>query len=976
MPDNKHSWPEVLLTCPDENAKRIYEKDWSENPLGKIESWSPSFITILTTSMGSQFPALMLWGPDFITFFNAAYGAILGDKQYWALGTPLQEVWPEAWESLYGMLKGVIATGKGSWAEDQIYFLHRNGFPEESYFTFSFARIIDDRGDFGGILCTAIETTQKVISERRLKALRELGNRASLQDTVQGVCSESVEVMKQLNRDIPFAVLRMISPDGLKAEVNASFGIDTPNRFINLSETTSQPMFKQVSESGVACLIKQFPPDIKFHKSEIGLDPVKSAFVLPIKTSLNSPVSGFLSVGLSPHLPFDEAYRSFLDLLAGQVSAAVASAKIQEEAREREIKLAELDQIKTTFFSNVSHEFRTPLTLLLGPLEDALEKEKGANINFGRGEFESVYRNALRLLKLVNSLLDFTRMEVGRVEASFEPVDLAGYTKELASQFHPVMQKGDLKLKIKTDVIPEPIYVDLEMWEKIVLNLLSNAFKFTFKGSVKVCLKNFPNEVEFSVQDSGIGISKTELPKIFNRFHRVEGAKSRTFEGSGIGLALITDMVNAHSGNINVESTEGKGTLFRVTIPKGYLHLPPGQVKTKSNVQSYSKKYRGFIEEAARWVPEFSNNNIPNNATKPVILVVDDNSDMRDYLLRMLVQNYSVLLAGNGREALRIIQNRIPDLIISDIMMPEMNGFELLKELRRQETTSRLPIILLSARAGNEATIEGLQAGADDYLVKPFSGKELLARVNTQLTMVRLRSDLESERRALLARDEFLSIASHELNTPLTPLKLQVQSLNRIIDRGNLSTLAPERLKIMISVFERQVDKISKLIRDLLDVTRISQGSMDLIKQKTPLNELIRQVLEDHREVILQSKCIVTESLNGNIILALDSTRIEQVLTNLLTNALKYAPGKPIKISTTINDDKAILTVEDKGPGILKVNLSKIFDRYERINASTNLGGLGLGLYISKQIVEAHNGEIQVKSVKGKGTRFIVELPL
>ncbi|MBC7743502.1 MAG: response regulator [Flavobacterium sp.] len=973
MSINKNSWPDVLLTSSDENAKRIHEKDWSDNPLGPIEKWSQSFVTILTTSMSSQFPALMLWGPDFITFYNAGYATVLGEKQLWALGKPLKEVWPEAWESLYGMLKGVIATGIGSWAEDQIYYLHRNGFSEESYFTFSFARIIDERGGFGGILCTAIETTQKVIGERRLKTLREIGNQAGAKPTVEEVYEESLSVIKQQTRDIPFAVLMILSADGLTANVCCSSGLENPNQNIHFSENNSRNIFKQVCKSARSQFLAQLPSDIKQLQSGYELDPVSSALVLPIKTS--SGVVGLLLVGLSSHLPFDESYRSFLDLVAGQISSAVASAKVQVDARDRAKALAELDQLKNTFFSNVSHEFRTPLTLILGPLEDLLAQTKGTEISIGRETFESIYRNSLRLLKLVNSLLDFSRMEAGRVEASFEPVNLANFTRDLASQFTSVMQKGNLNLKVNSEVLSESIFIDVEMWEKIVLNLLSNAFKFTFQGSVQVFLKNLPDGVELSVQDSGIGISKEELPKIFNRYHRVEGAKSRSFEGSGIGLAIVQEMVKVHRGKIMVESTEGKGTIFRVFIPKGYAHLPLDQIKVERKSESTRLKADAFIDEASRWVPEPVIINIPSE-TRSTILIVDDNADMREYLSHMLDQNYNVIVAVNGREALNVVKSRRPDLVISDIMMPEMDGFELLRELKRKKRTNSLPVIFLSARAGNEATVEGLEAGADDYLVKPFSSKELIARVQTQLSMVKLRSDLEHERKALVARDEFLSIASHELNTPLTPLKLQVQSLTRALEKNDLSAIAPEKMKNIVNLLNRQIDKMSKLIRNMLDVTHISQGTMLLHKQKTDLNMIISQVFEEHNNEITDSGCAVTLDLKENIPLNMDAVRIQQVITNLLTNALKYAGGKPVRISSFAQDNTAILLVEDNGPGISKENLEIIFNRYERINASSNLGGLGLGLYISKQIVESHGGELKVESILGKGSKFLIGLPI
>ncbi len=999
--ENKNSWPEVLLTSADENAKRIYEKDWSQHSMGPIENWSPSFITTLTTAIGSQFPALMLWGSQFITFYNAGYGAVLGDKQLWALGKPLQEVWPEAWDSLYGMLKGVISTGNGSWAEDQIYYLHRNGYPEESYFTFSFARILDERGGFGGILCTAIETTQKVIGERRLKTLREIGNRAGVRSTVEEVYTESLEILKQQTLDIPSAVLRVVSADKSTAEVFGYFGIEAPPQSVNLFGNDIHPVLKQVFESGVSEFIDKLPSNVhQSHSKVVGRDDITSAFLLPIKISSNSTVLGFLAVGLSPHLPFDESYRSFLDLLAGQISAAVGSAKVQEEVRDRAKALAELHLLKNTFFSNVSHEFRTPLTLLIGPLEDALQLSKGNEISLGREAFESIYRNALRLLKLVNSLLDFSRMEAGRVDASFEPVDLAKYTEGLASQFRSVMEKGGLILEVKVDSLTEPIFVDHEMWEMIVLNLLSNAFKFTLHGTVQVLLKELPDEVELTVQDSGIGIPKDELPKIFHRFHRVEGAKSRTFEGSGIGLALVQDMVKVHSGKIIVNSTEGKGTLFRVTIPKGNAHLPFDHLKAEGTSTSTQAKTHAFIEEASRWVPEIVNDNI-HKESKRTILVVDDNADMRDYLTRILDQDYSVVAAADGREALRVIQMNGPDLIISDIMMPEMNGFELLKELRRHEKTSRLPVIFLSARAGNEATVEGFEAGADDYLIKPFSSKELLARVKTQLSMAALLSDLESERRALVVKDESLSIASHELQRSNSELAqfayLASHDLQEPIRKiVNFSQMLEQSLGHLDLKSKNYFDKIQEsasrmlaLIRDLLSYSQLSKEQ--IIFERVDLNKVIENIENDFDLMIEQKEAVIHCSILPEI--EAIPLQMEQLFSNLLSNALKYT-RKDVQPVITITasllskgeKEKNLLLgskttyykieIRDNGIGIDQKHVNQIFEIFQRLHRQSEFAGTGIGLAMCKKIVQNHHGDIYITTTKAEeGTTFSVILP-
>ncbi|MBA3662707.1 MAG: response regulator [Bacteroidetes bacterium] len=993
MKEIKNSWPEVLLTGSDENAKRIYKKDWSKHLMGPIENWSQSFITILTTAMGSRFPALMLWGSDFIAFFNDGYGTVLGDKQIWALGKPLQEIWPEAWESLYGMLKGVIETGNGSWAEDQIYFLHRKGYPEESYFTFSFARIIDERGGFGGILCTAIETTEKVIGDRRLKSLREIGNRAGTKSTVKEVYAESLAVIKEQSRDIPFAVLLIVSPDGNTVEVFDSICMETPSGSFNLSDI---PVLQRVFDNGTAEFIDQIPEGFKHTPIETDQDPVKLTCVLPIKIS-KTTVSGFLFVGLSPHLPFEDPYRSFLDLLEGQISAVAASAKTQEEARERAKALAELDQMKTAFFSNVSHEFRTPLTLLLAPLEDAMGQNRDQDIHIDRETFESIYRNALRLLKLVNSLLDFSKMEAGRSEASFEPVDLAEYTEGLASQFRAVMEKGNLNLEVEIDTLSEPIFVDRDMWEKIVLNLLSNAMKFTFEGGVKVLLKEFPNEVELIVEDSGIGISKKELPKIFNRFHRVEGAKSRTFEGSGIGLAIVQDMVKIHSGKIKVESTEGKGTSFRITIPKGHAHLPPDKIKTKAVTITTHSKTHGFIEEASRWIPDITNDT-DHSRTNSTILVVDDNADMREYLTRVLDKNYNVLAASNGREALQIVKTGQADLIISDIMMPVMNGFELLKKLREQKKDSRLPVIFLSARAGKEATIEGLEAEADDYLIKPFSSKELIARVRTQLALVALQSDLESERQALLIKDEHLKqansnlqksntnlsqfafVASHDLQEPVRKISTFVQMLDQ-----NLGDM--EKSKTYLEKIKYSASRMAVLISDLLSFSELSKT--EKVFEKVDLNKIVENIKNDF-DLIIEEKHASVQCSALPVINAIPG-QMTQLFSNLLSNSLKYVekdlkpvitisssllPIEEIEKNSALSPNKVYYKIEfkDNGIGIDEKYVERIFVMFQRLHSKSEYSGTGIGLAICKKITQNHHGDIYI--IPGtQGAVFNVILP-
>ena len=312
---------------------------------------------------------------------------------------------------------------------------------------------------------------------------------------------------------------------------------------------------------------------------------------------------GVLVVGVNRHKRLDEDYRSFLNLVAGQIAKSVADARVGDAERKRAESLSALDRAKTTFFSNISHELRTPLTLILGPLEDILSR--GEDVSSVRsGEIDLVYRNALRLLKLVNTLLDFSRMEADRVQAKFQPVNLETATAEVASVFRSTIEKAGLEYEVQCEELGTPVYVDPQMWEKIVLNLVSNAFKFTPHGKITVQLGTSDGRAELAVQDTGVGIPAAEMPRLFERFHRVEGTQGRTHEGTGIGLALVQELVKLHGGTIHAESKLGKGSRFLVRIPLGTAHLPKDRIAANTQQPATSATTQAYVEEALAWLPE------------------------------------------------------------------------------------------------------------------------------------------------------------------------------------------------------------------------------------------------------------------------------------------------------------------------------------------------------------------------------------
>lgn len=608
----------------------------------------------------------------------------------------------------------------------------------------------------------------QILFERRQRMLIELAAKSTESLTIEQACQQALAVLADHPADVPFASLYLLTDDGQQANLvdvagiaQAAFSGPKQILFAQQGEMASGPL-AQVNRTRQALLVEDLHPLLGDASLMVGEQPLQSAYVLPIPHPAQAHLAGLLVLGITPYRAFDDGHQDFFHLIANQITAALTNAQAHEEAQARAEHLAALDRAKTSFFSNISHEFRTPLTLLLGPLEDLLSdspETRGLQTSVHE-RLSLAHRNAQRLLKLVNTLLDFSRIEAGRIQAVYVPTDLSALTRDLASVFRSAIEQAGLRLLVDCPPLSEAVYVDTDMWEKIVLNLLSNAFKFTFEGEVSVSLLQVGEQVELVVRDSGIGISQEELPHLFERFHRVQGAHARTHEGSGIGLALVSDLVRLHGGSIAVTSTEGQGSSFTVTIPTGLAHLPAEQVQRASPAQGTSRTRTAYVEEVLNWLPTayrgeetvvgppVRNDDIGHNGKEeeklPLahILLAEDNADMRDYLAFLLRNaGYTVEAVENGRAALASLQRRVPALLLSDVMMPELDGLQLLQQVRAEPRTQRLPVLLLSARAGEEAAIEGLALGTDDYVMKPFSARELLARVRANVELGRMREE-------------------------------------------------------------------------------------------------------------------------------------------------------------------------------------------------------------------------------------------
>ena len=657
--------------------------------------------------------------------------------------------------------------------------------------------------------------------------------------------------------------------------------------------------------------------------------------------------------------------------------------------REANAKLGELDATKTAFFSNVSHEFRTPLTLILGPVERAIASPGAA---LAGDDLAALHRNALRLLRLVNSLLDFSRIESG-LSASFAPTDLAGFTAGLAGAFQSLFDDAGIELVVDCPPLPEAVYVDRAHWEKVIMNLVQNAFKFTFGGGVAVRLRWLGDRVELSVKDTGTGIPEAELPRVFERFHRVAGARGRSFEGSGIGLALVHELVRVHGGEVRVESEVDRGTTFFIVIPTGTAHLPPDRITSDaSTVADAPGASAGHVLEAKQWVRQ-----VERPASEPPpptpsnerarVLVADDNSDMREYLQRLLTPYWEIQAVPNGRAALLAALANPPDLVLSDVMMPELDGVALLAALRADPRTKTVPVILISARAGEEARLAGLETGVDDYLVKPFAAREVVTRVRTHLEMARVRREAYRELQhtqgqliqaaKMASLGELVAGVAHEINNPLSFSIAHVTTIERNLAAIEASwkpepALAShwERANSRLRELRLGLARIQELVLKLRTFSRLDEGERKLISVRESVESTL--TILQHR---LGERIRVVTHFGDPDLLDCYASLLNQAMMNLITNAIDAIEGRgTITITTGVSNGWFELVVADTGQGISQDLRDRVFEPFFTTKSIGD--GMGLGLSITYSIAKKHGGDIELVPGDGGGTRAILRFPV
>ncbi|KAJ3148942.1 hypothetical protein HDU86_007300 [Geranomyces michiganensis] len=1044
VPEVAHPPDYLSLADGGECGKLIRDFDWASSPIGPREHWPSSLRTIVNTVLTTPFKSGLFWGPERVMVYNDNYSMILGPNHPAALGKAAASVWEDSiWKEIKPDID-MAYSGLSVHQSGKQFFFVRPTYIMEAYYVFTLSPVINEQGTVQGVLALCIEETARYLHERREACLRELGSRRGEALTLKQTCVAAAETFEKAKADIPFSLIYLKNDNkndnksDTACTLVATSGIAADHP---MTASTSWPL-ESVLHIGEAVEL------VNLHHTNLpgGIWPENTteAVIVPLYGVSQGRTIGAAVLGVSARRKIDEASRGFHLLIQRQISSNLSIAENQAAERFRREEMERLDRAKTSFFSSVSHELRTPLTLILGPLRQLLTDS--ALSPTVKEELAVMNRNAQRLLKLVTGLLDFSRVEAGRMQAVYRPTDLGLMIADLCAVFRSAIERANLAFHVEIDPVSDPIYVDAEMIEKAMYNLLSNALKCTFEGSISVRFgKNAAgNAVFVTVQDTGTGIPAEEVPRVFERFHRVEHVYKRSSEGTGIGLALTQELVKLHGGNISVRSTLGDGSSFTMTFPIGKEHLSPEFVdEAHRNYRSSSAIDAQFLEEANGWLPHDAlqqavlcnessaaepTSILPvtwtltgagdDAAPPPYILVVDDNRDMATYVKSLLSPFWSVKIAQDGQKAMEMALQRAPGIIISDVMMPLVDGFELIKQIRANTALSLIPVILLSARAGDESRVEGLSRGADDYLSKPFNARELLARVRIHLELGRLRGELQTQlneaeenRKGL---STFIDYVCHELRNPLSGVLGNVDLLRSslLARKAVADSLSAENSgyeEVWNKEFSETIYKHlewdsesldaiescalhQKVIADdVLHMSKLKSGTFSTIAVLFFAPAVVQKTIDMFATQIRKKQVDLTVETSGwkegNVLG--DPERIGQVIINLLSNAIKFTERSTTRRIRVVLESSALpapemekvnmkVSVEDTGIGMTPAAQENLFDRFSPASIRTHreYGGTGLGLHISKQMLAVMGGDISVKSEAGKGTKFTFSVPV
>jgi len=769
------------------------------------------------------------------------------------------------------------------------------------------------------------------------------------------------------------------------------------------------------------------------------LDELGAYISMPIK--FEHELRGFMVVSEKESAgDYSKAELKVLSTMANQLAVAVENSlkyeeikelstglekKVEErtnELKEANEELKRLDNLKNEFFAKVSHELRTPLTNIILPIQNIL-RELGDRLHPENVEEKKLMlRNGLRLLKRINEMLDIAKLDAGKMKIETTLRDVNSILEDIVAVSSIAAKEMGIDLVFEPDNQLSRIYVGTEKIDKVFSNLVSNALKFTDRGGkVQVETEEAEDHVEVRVSDTGVGIAQKDVPYIFDRFHQVDGSSSRKYEGTGLGLCLVKEFLELHHGSVEVTSELGKGTTFTVHLLKGKDHFAREEIEEEVQFETSDglverrsgerrKRERREMRQEDRetvgllqvqlsdlvrgtgYSEEAGSGNGERGEKDKSVLVVEDNRDLASNIARSLARFYNVFVAYHGRQALDRVQQKMPDLIISDVMMPEMDGHELCEKIKSDERTQHIPIVLLTAKATVGDKIEGLKHGADQYLAKPFNPNELHAVVDSLLTKRELQAELNKSNLELKE-------ALHKLEEA----QVRLVHTARLESAGQLAAGVAHRIKNNIYCLRAGLDGISKRL------TMLSEGKIDI---KDTYEGLVK-ALETNSKAVENSLFIVNSLLDfsrkdkegttfSDINKGIEDTltmilpmikdkitvhkeygeidnvecrieEINQVIMNMIINAHQAMEQKgTVWIKTAQDEDTIIITIADDGPGIPQEHLDKVFTPFFSTKEGQNFG---LGLSICYNTIKDHDGTVDMKSTVGLGTEFTIALP-
>ncbi|CAG8453807.1 11878_t:CDS:10 [Diversispora eburnea] len=798
----------------------VYSFDWGSTALGPMDSWPPCLKSTVDLCLHSRFPMAIFYGSEKNIIYNEMYRPILKQKHPSAMGQPMSEVWFEIYDFINRLFNQVTATGKGSFEDDCLLFTHRDGYTEECYFSFTFSPIFTKNGTVGDDKDIPFAMMYLIDFNQKVKTARLIAT----------TFDQDIEIKIGENNELH----EMVFVEGKSKRELPDYLLDT-NPVVILEES-------EESNDSLNSL------------QQVTLKNGSKAILLPISTSFagKTLLNVIMICGINEHRALDLSH----------VSSSLTHGRSREEERKQTEMLTDLNRQKIMFFQNISHEFRTPLTLMLSPLEESIRQCPPDSPILSN--LQLINRNSNRLLKLVNTLLQFSRIEANRLEAQFRETDIVKYTLELVSCFESMAKSLKLDYFIEIPSCKEfyselknPVFLDRDMYEKIIFNICSNAFKHTWTGNITVRL--YPDHIEereivvLEISDTGVGISEENIPKLFQRFNRIEASQSRSHEGTGIGLALVKELVTRHGGKIIVKSEIKKGTTFRIWIPTGLEHLPRDQIyfikgeeEDFGIIDNVNKKLFSnkdlYLEESNQWIQEYCQE-IDNSTTQTQgeTCSNNDNKDIPEII-------------NNNRE-----KNHV--LVVDDNT-----------DMRSDPVTQMIPVILLSAKAGENDSVRGLEKGADDYLIKPFSAKELIARVRVNIKLSHLRNQLLLQQKRQTESNQLLFSITSKIRSGFNieeTLDTAVKEIHRILpcDRIFITEADADIIKSRIRAFSatdsnelnrkgQYISYCKEMLNGIL-ITSKSRVSIDNFKSSNDLVKDLRESIkklstcEDPKEEVL-----------------------------------------------------------------------------------------------------------------------------